>query len=305
MIDKENRLRRFFDNALVLAVDDSQPEPLRIDSIKLLGVGPYTFGDIADILLLLFGSNQSQAVQSAALSTFGLFTDATIATNLFARWQVLSPVSRQEALSSILRKYGGATQVLAALQSGQIQPGDLSSVQANYLRSYGDPAVRQWAESMLGPVVKERPAVLNQFKDSLKAMGNAQRGRDTFVARCATCHRLGGTGPVLGPDFAQIKSRGKEKLLRAIVEPNVEIRPEWMTYTVDTNEAETWLGTLIDQNQTTVTLLLLDGQPSVWPRTNIEKLNPQAWSMMPDGLEQGLSPQAMADLLEYIVVTPR
>jgi putative heme-binding domain-containing protein len=89
------------------------------------------------------------------------------------------------------------------------------------------------------------------------------------------------------------------------VEPSAEIRPELMTYTVDTNEAETWIGTVVDQNQTTVTLLLPDGQPSIWPRGNIEKLTPQAWSIMPDGLEQGLSMQGMADLLEYIMTTPR
>lgn len=305
LIDKQNRLRRFFDNALTLAVDDSQPEALRIDSIKLLGVGPYTFGDVADILLLLFGSNQSQTIQSAALNTFGLFTDATIATNVFARWQVLSSFSRQQALDSILRKYGGTMQVLAALQSGQIRAGDLNSPQANFLRTYGDPAVSEWAVRLLGPVVKTRPAVMDQFKGALKAQGNPQRGRDIFGARCATCHRFGGTGPMAGSDFARIKSLGKEKLLSAIVEPNAEIRPEWMTYTVDTNEAETWIGTVIDQNPATVTLLLPDGQPSVWPRSNIEKLSPQAWSIMPDGLEQGLSAQGMADLLAYIIATPR
>jgi putative membrane-bound dehydrogenase-like protein len=305
LIDKQSRLKRFFDNALLLAVDDSQPEALRIDSIKLLGVGPYTYGDIADILLLLFGSNQSQAIQSTALNTFGLFTDATIATNLFARWQVLSPISRKQTLNSVLKKYGGAAQVLAALESGQIQAGDMSSVQADYLRTYGDPAVSQWATRLLGPPVKARPAVMDQFKSALKAAGNAQRGREIFNARCATCHRLGGKGLVAGPDFDEIRLRGKDKLLSAILEPNLEIRSEFMTYTLDTNEAETWIGTVTDQNQTSVTLLLPDGQQSVWPRSNIEKLTPQSWSTMPDGLEQGLSPQGMADLLEYIMTTPR
>jgi hypothetical protein len=31
----------------------------------------------------------------------------------------------------------------------------------------------------------------------------------------------------------------------------------------------------------------------------------QAWSLMPEGLQEGLSPQAIADLLDYIMVTPR
>jgi hypothetical protein len=37
------------------------------------------------------------------------------------------------------------------------------------------------------------------------------------------------------------------------------------------------------------------------PRTNIQYLQAQPWSLMPEGLEEGLTPQGMADLLEYIL----
>jgi hypothetical protein len=44
----------------------------------------------------------------------------------------------------------------------------------------------------------------------------------------------------------------------------------------------------------------------VWPRDNIQYLQAQTWSLMPEGLEEGLTPQGMADLLEYVfAATPR
>ena len=43
------------------------------------------------------------------------------------------------------------------------------------------------------------------------------------------------------------------------------------------------------------------GRPVVLPRTNIQYLQAQPWSLMPEGLENGLTPQDMADLLEYVV----
>jgi hypothetical protein len=43
------------------------------------------------------------------------------------------------------------------------------------------------------------------------------------------------------------------------------------------------------------------GTQVVLPRANIQYLQAQPWSLMPEGLEAGLTTQGMADLLEYIV----
>jgi hypothetical protein len=43
----------------------------------------------------------------------------------------------------------------------------------------------------------------------------------------------------------------------------------------------------------------------VLPRQNIQYLQTQQWSLMPEGLEEGLTPQGMADLLEYVLAGDR
>ena len=57
-----------------------------------------------------------------------------------------------------------------------------------------------------------------------------------------------------------------------------------------------------DENLATMTLRQPNGVDVVVPRTNIESEQVQAWSLMPEGLENGLSPQDLADLLEYILI---
>jgi hypothetical protein len=47
-----------------------------------------------------------------------------------------------------------------------------------------------------------------------------------------------------------------------------------------------------------------NGDEMVYPRTHIESLNPQTWSIMPEGFEQNLPAQNMADLLEYLCPRP-
>jgi len=54
-----------------------------------------------------------------------------------------------------------------------------------------------------------------------------------------------------------------------------------------------------------VTLKRPNRDEIVLPRGNIETMETQPWSLMPEGLQEGLSPQAVADLLDHIMLSPR
>ena len=94
---------------------------------------------------------------------------------------------------------------------------------------------------------------------------------------------------------------GKQEILTAILDPNATVRGDSRTYVLETAEGEPFIGLLRDENSTTVTLQQLNGKNILVPRTNIQYLQAQAWSLMPEGLEAGLTPQDMADLLEYVL----
>jgi putative heme-binding domain-containing protein len=91
-----------------------------------------------------------------------------------------------------------------------------------------------------------------------------------------------------------------EQLLSRILEPSLDVRPDYATQVVESKEAQSLLGILVDENATTVTFKELGGELKVWPASNIRSVQTQTWSMMPIGLETGLSPQDMADLMEYV-----
>lgn len=106
---------------------------------------------------------------------------------------------------------------------------------------------------------------------------------------------------MLGPDLVTVKTTGKEKLLTNIIDPNAEVRPEYTAYLVETRDDESWLGLVANQTAGSLTLHLPYGKEMVLPRANIVKMQSQGQSIMPEGLEAGLTPQAMADLLEFLV----
>jgi len=94
-------------------------------------------------------------------------------------------------------------------------------------------------------------------------------------------------------------------MLLSILEPNSEVRKGFETVTILTKDGENLIGIIADQNLATVTLKRPNRDEIVLPRSNIETMDTQPWSLMPEGLQEGLSPQALADLLDYIMLTPR
>jgi putative heme-binding domain-containing protein len=149
-----------------------------------------------------------------------------------------------------------------------------------------------------------RASALERFLPSLNLTGSVAAGQKTFVARCASCHRLGGEGFSLGPDLASVRANGKEKLLTSILDPNREVAPQFASYTIETRDGESMAGIIASESATAVLLRQANGVEKETARKNIVTMQGQGQSLMPEGLEEGLSAQDMADLLEFIVATP-
>ena len=267
----------------------------------MLGVGPYNYADVGDLLLLQVGSGQSEAIQAAALAALGRFDDPRIAPSVAQRCRALAPRLRNDALTALLARNDRVAAVMAGLESGLLRRADLSFAQVNYLRTQRDPAISERARRLFGPVPVQRPDAVKLFKPALSLKGTAARGAQVFFARCVACHQRGGATLAIGPDLTTAKIYGREKVLTAILEPNVGARLDYLTYAVETADGESLIGLLRDQNPATITLQVLNGTQVVLPRANISYLQPQPWSLMPEGLEAGLTTQGMADLLAYIL----
>jgi putative heme-binding domain-containing protein len=274
---------------------------LRIEEMRLLGVGPFTFADTGDLLLLQLGSGQPEAIQSAAIAAVGRYNDPRVAPALIQRWRIFTPRLRHDALAALLSRNDRSEAVLAALESGRITGGEFSLLQVDFLRTHRDPAISRRALQLFGPVPRQRPEAVKRFKPALGLKGAADRGRGIFLTRCATCHIAERTSQAPGPELVSAKIYGKEKALAAILEPNVDVRRDYLTYVVETMEGMVLIGLLRNENAVAITVQQPNGVAVVLPRANIRYGQAQPWSLMPEGIEEGLTPQDMADLLGYIL----
>jgi len=292
-------LAGIFARAAATALDDKASEAARVQAVQLLGLTG--FDEASAALKPILNSSQSQAVQLAAVSTLGRFNRPEVARELTNRWSSFTPRLRSEALTVLLARPERAITLLKAVEHGAIRPVDLSSTQIKFLCSHRDPKLRQRAMAVLGnSPAGEREQIVKTLLPALNLQGDGSRGKAIYLERCSPCHRLGQDGHAVGPDLVSVKTSGKEKMLVSIIDPNREVQPAYLSYLIETRDDESLLGIIANENANTVTLREAFAKETVVPRSSIKKLQSLGQSLMPEGLEAGLAPQALADLLEFI-----
>jgi putative heme-binding domain-containing protein len=135
----------------------------------------------------------------------------------------------------------------------------------------------------------------------LTLTGDTTRGRLLFRDRCASCHRLGGEGHAVGPDLVSVRASGPELLLGNILDPNREVAPRYVQYTVETDDSETISGLIATESSINITLRAANGVETVVSRSHVRRFRGSNESMMPEGLETGWKPQDLADLIRFVL----
>lgn len=299
--DPNATMSKAYAQALDQAVNGDVPPALRAQAIRLLGVSPYSFTEAGDWLFGLAVPAEAPAVQLAAIQALGGYREPRVYTDLLQRWPQFSPAARRMASTALLSRGERAGSVLVALETGRMQVNDVPPIWLNYLRTHADGSVSAAAQRLLGPVPTSRPQVLTSYQPALHLPGSAVSGRQTFIARCVSCHSLNPDGQTLGPDLNGAKAKGKDQALVDILEPDRRVAPDATTYVLQSKTGEVFLGSVQGSSDMTITLRQANGELLVWPWMNVESLQSRSWSLMPYGLEQGLTVQNMADLLAFLM----
>lgn len=273
---------------------------LRAQAVRFVGLAAPSYAEFGDWLVALLGGTEPLPVLLSSINVLGRYSNPMVATLLLQRLPTFAPQPRREAITALLARTERAPAVLNAIDSRALRASDLLPSQLDYLRTHSDPAVSGHAVSVLGPLVEQRPQVVQRFASSTTLSGSPASGRNIFLQRCASCHRLGQDGLVTGLDLLTAKGRTRAQLLSDVVEPNAEIRPALRAWVVDTKHGRTYTGMLRNENPSSVVLQDSAGAQTVIPKQNVMYHRAQPWSLMPANLVDDLNPQAMADLLTYL-----
>ena len=139
-----------------------------------------------------------------------------------------------------------------------------------------------------------------QFRALANQSGDLARGQQIFVNICAVCHSVKGEGGMIGPVLDGAGANGVEALLRNILTPNAAMEAGYRRFRVETRDGEVLEGMLVAQDASAIVLRQPRTEDQRIPHSNIRRGCYTRFSMMPDGLLEGLKPEDVTDLFAYL-----
>ncbi|NGO38230.1 c-type cytochrome [Limisphaera ngatamarikiensis] len=286
--------------ALVMADNRGLPVATRLDAIRLLPALPYAVTH--EVLAARLLPIEPAPVQAAALVALGIYQGTDAAALGVRAWPGLAPEARPVAWRLWLARPESAVVLLDAVEQGRFPPSLLRPWEKDWLRRYPSLAVNSRAQKLFGPPLEtNRVERLLTLRTNLPAQGVPARGRLLFQQHCASCHRYQGLGTVFGPDLEAAAMRGRHYVLQRLLEPNQTISSRAELRWVDTADRGYLLGAVVSENPAGVWVRTVDGETLTVSRLTLRSMSSLGRSAMPEGWEQVLTVNELADLLSFLV----
>jgi putative membrane-bound dehydrogenase-like protein len=252
-------------------------------------------------LLALLRPGESRELQQTALRVLGSLNEVSIATELVKRWKHLTPPLRDEAATILLSRPTWQAPLIAALEEGDIPVAQLSIPQRTRLAAIRDEKLADRVKSVLASfVVGPRKEAIERYQESLTLKGEGSRGQIVYRRECMNCHKLRGEGHDVGPSLETIQHRSPQEILIHVLDPNREVSPNFLEYVVRLTDGRVLTGLIASETDAGLTIRRAQLQEETILRSEIEDIASSGKSLMPEGVEQKITPQEMADLITFL-----
>jgi putative membrane-bound dehydrogenase-like protein len=286
-------------DALEAAVDEQQPVADRVRAIRTLRLA--AFADVKQRVAQLLHVRQPQEVQAAAIETLARFAEPAVPAILLEAWPAQSPQLRASAMEAFFSRSAWIAAFLDAVDRGEVNRGDFDAARIQALQTHADGRLRSRAAKLFDATKPAgRADVVAAYQEALELEGNAERGKAVFKKECSACHQLKGVGTQIGADLNAIRDQRRETILLNILDPNREVKPQFLGYVVLTGAGRIVTGMITAETANNITLRKADGTSESVLRIDIDELRSTGLSFMPEGVEKQIDVPAMADLLSYL-----
>lgn len=297
--DIRRKVESQLDEAATRAALGHPLDPARADAIGLLAFRDWSAA--RSTLASCLAPSQQAAVQQSALRTLASFNEATAADDLLRSWKQLTPPIREEAFNVLLSRPLWHESLLSALEKGDILVSQLTIPQRTRLAAMKDAALAPRAAHVLGSfALSPRNEAIEKYQPALALAGDGRRGQVVYRRECASCHRLAREGHDVGPSLETIQHRSPQEILIHVLDPNREVSPQFLDYTVRLTDGRVLTGLIAAENDAGLTLRRAQKQEDTVLRSEIDEIATSGKSLMPEGLEQKLTPQEVADLIAHL-----
>ncbi len=269
------------------------------NAVRILGLDPN--GLQMDVFANLLSLHQPLDVQKAAAEVLINNPGKESIQLLIDRWDTYTSDIREIVENGFLKSQEFTYSLMKAIEEGKIESRSLTHRSKSVLKQNPDKQIREMANTLLESFSDDqRKEVASKYYDAATIKGDISKGKLLFKQVCSQCHLLDGVGFEVGPDLLTYTNRDKIDFLKAIIIPNSDIAAGYEGNVIQTKDGQTFSGVIANEGSSHVVLRNVGGGEQTLSRDNIEYIRPMAVSLMPDGLESGMSVEDMGNLLEYL-----
>jgi putative heme-binding domain-containing protein len=152
--------------------------------------------------------------------------------------------------------------------------------------------------------VKETP-LTDYSSYAMANPGDLQLGKKIFTdvsgVNCIRCHRFNGQGALIGPELTGIGSKqSRAQIIESVLYPSKQILDGYQQVLFTMKDDDDYSGIVRSETPDAVTIIDNLGKTNVLQKSKILTRKVSKISLMPDGLQTGLSLVEFADLVAYI-----
>ncbi len=253
-------------------------------------------------LMELAVNQDSPLVSQTAITVASKFNSGQLANFLLKQWDSKTPGWRNTAIEAIFSRGDRIKILFQAIEDGKIQLNEVPRSRLTFAANSRDKQVKQQALTFLkATAAPNRRDVLERYTAALSKNQDLADGRVVFRKHCSGCHRLENVGYEIGPNLATMKARGADAMLANILDPNLEVNPQYINYVLLKMDGSTATGMIAAENANSITLKREESATETILRGDVEQMRSSRKSIMPEGFEQSITPQQMANLVTYLM----
>jgi putative membrane-bound dehydrogenase-like protein len=276
------------------------PQSVRLEALAALpGTGHELSPESFELIRAHFDSTAANALTKAKLTDEQLLTLASLVNNAgpLDLTKVLAP------FESCSNEKVGLALVVSLRDTKGLYPDLLAR-----LKKFPEPVQKE-----IGTLLERLDADASKQKAHLEALlaslkdGDIRRGQSVFnnpKTACVTCHAIGYLGGNLGPDLTRIgQVRTERDLLEAVLYPSASFVRSYEPVIVTTKAGDEHSGVLRKDSADEIVLGTGANLEVRIPRLDVAEMRPGTVSVMPQGLDQQISKQELADLIAFLKAT--
>ncbi|MGN6544064.1 MAG: PVC-type heme-binding CxxCH protein [Aureliella sp.] len=217
----------------------------------------------------------------------------------------MTPALKREVLMRIAGYSQGLGRIADALEQGEIAKAEIAPDVRQQLFAVPNAKLAARFKKLLTTASADRAQVIERYRPALADVAQLSpeqiaAGRMTFRRVCAQCHRLEDMGNDVGPPLKQLGDKSPEQLLDIVLDPNREVDPKFLGYSVLLGDGRVLAGIIREESAGQIVLAEAGGKQHTIARSDIEQIKTTGLSLMPVGLEEQISPEQMKELIGYL-----